>query len=206
MKRIALIFILILALFFAVTCDKDENDDIDREDPGYFFPINLKYKWNYVHLKSNCDVGSDSFYIETLSRKTRTDYYGRLQSGWDLISSGQGTTFVYRKSDTIFTNQVPITTFPSKVLVGPVKAGTYWKDARDHEYNILRIEDFYSQAAGGTYGGCAKIKRMTQGSANVSYFWWAPQIGNIRREERYQGGNCTSGEELKRLDKSPEFP
>jgi hypothetical protein len=207
MKRMVLISILLSALFLAFACDEDKNDDIDRQDPGYFFPINQKYKWTYVHLNNACNVGSDSFSIETLSRRTRRDYFGSLQSGWDLISSGQGTTFVYRKSDSIFTNQVPITTFPSKVLVGPIKGGTYWKDAREYEYNILTIEDFYSQAAGGTYSGCAKIKRTTKGSANISYYWWAPQIGNVRREERYQGsGGCISGEELKRLDKSPEFP
>ncbi len=206
MKRIVVTAAILLALFCVFECSEKKNDDIDREDPSYFFPINLKYKWTYVYLNSQCDVGSDSFYIETLSKRTRKDYYGSLRSGWDLISSGQGTTFVYRKSDTILTNQVPITTYPSKVLVGPVRTGTFWKDARDHEYSILGLEDVPSEAAGGVYRGCAKIKRTTPGQTDVTYFWWAPQIGKVKRAHKDQSGRCVSGEELRRLDKSPDFP
>ena len=201
MKRTMLIVAVLLALFFLFECSEKKNDDIDREDPGYFFPLNLKYKWTYVLLNSQCEVGTDSFWVSVVQKKTRPE-----GSGWDLVSSGGGTTFVYRKGDTVFTTDIGSTPYPSKVLVGPVKGGTFWKDLRGHEYSILGLEDVSSEAAGGVYRGCAKIKRTTPGETDVTYLWWAPQIGKVKRAHKDQSGRCVSGEELRRLDKSPDFP
>jgi hypothetical protein len=201
MKRIVLVFSLLLALFFAFVCDKDKNNDINKEDPSYFFPLNLEYKWTYMLLNNSCDVSQDSFFIQVVNRNSRPE-----GSGWDLVSSGGGTTFVYRKGDTIFTREIGSTTIPSKVLVGPVRSGTFWRDARGYEYSILGLEDVPSPAAGGTYTGCAKVKRTISGDPKVTYIWWAPEKGKAKRTEKDQSGRCVSGEELRRLDKSPHFP
>lgn len=207
MKQMLFIFAILLLLIFAFQCgDKKKPNNPELEDPSYYFPINFKYKWTYVLLNNQCAVGTDSFAIDSVAKKTREEMSG-WESGWDLYSSGGGTTFVYRKGDTIFTREIPGTPLPSKVLVGPIQKGRYWKDLRGYEYNILGLEDIPSAAAGGTYYGCAKIKRTSE-DPKVTYLWWAPQIGKVRREEKDQSDpdHCVSGEELRRLDKSPLFP
>jgi hypothetical protein len=200
MKKTLFILAILSLLFFVFECAEDKKDNEEAEDPGYYFPINYKYKWTYVRLNNQCAVSTDSFAIDDVARNTRNGV-----SGWDLISSGGGVTFVYRKGDTIFAEDIGSTPLPSKILVGPIRAGTFWKDERGHEYSILGIEDVYSAAAGGTYQRCAKIKRINPGDPNVTYFWWAPQIGKVKRAEKDQS-RCVSGEELRRLDKSPDFP
>jgi hypothetical protein len=201
MKRILLILAMLAAAFCAFQCSEDKEKDPNTEDPGYYFPINFKYNWTYLLLNSGCAPGTDSFAINAVGKHTRPE-----GSGWDLVSTGGGTTFVYRKGDTIFVKEIGSTPSPSKALVGPIKPGTYWKDARDHEYSILGFEDVQSAAAGGTYRGCAKVKRTTPGQSEITYFWWAPQIGKVKRTQKNQSGQCVSGEELRRLDKSPDFP
>jgi hypothetical protein len=206
MKQILIILVILLLLFFAFQCEeKKKPNNPDLENPGYYFPINFKYKWTYVLLNNQCKVGTDSFAIDSVAQKNREEMSG-WESGWDLYSSGGGTTFVYRKGDTIFTREIPGTPLPSKVLVGPIQKGRYWKDLRGYEYYISGFEDIYSAAAGGTYYGCAKIERTSSGDPKKTYLWWAPQIGKVRREEKNQSDQCVSGEELRRLDKSPFFP
>jgi len=202
MKQMLFIFAILLLLFFAFQCeDKKKPNNPNLEDPGYYFPINFEYKWTYARLNRQCVVVEDSFAIAAVNKNTRPE-----GSGWDLVSSGGGTTFVYRKGDTIFTKDIGSTPLPSKVLVGPIRTGTYWEDLCGHEYNILGFEDVHSAAAGGTYYGCAKIKRTSSDDPEVTYLWWAPQIGKVKREKKDQSGQCVSGEELRRLDKSPHFP
>jgi hypothetical protein len=201
MKKILLVLTILLVLFLAFDCGEDKKPtNPDREDPGYYFSINRYYKWTYACLNRQCTVVEDSFWISAVDRNTRPE-----GSGWDLVSSGGGTTFVYRNGDTIFTREIGSTPLPSKVLVGPIQKDAYWKDLCGHEYSILGFEDIHSVAAGGTYRGCAKIKRTSSGDPEVTYLWWAPQIGKVKREEKNQG-QCVSGEELRRLDKSPDFP
>lgn len=202
MKQIMIVITILLILIFLFECqDKHKPNGSYAEDPGYYFPINFKYKWTYVRLNRQCVVSTDSFAIDSVAKNIREG-----MSGWDLISSGGGITFIYRKGDTIFARDIGSTPLPSKILVGPIKVGTYWRDARDHEYSILGFEDIYSAAAGGTYRGCAKIKRTDPDDPKVTYFWWAPEIGKVKRTETYPSGECVSGEELRRLDKSPLFP
>ena len=204
MKQILIILSIMLLLFFAFQCEeKKKPNNPDLEDPGYYFPINFEYKWTYVYLNLSCIAVEDGFAIAAVNKNTRPE-----GSGWDLVSSLGGTTFVYRKGDTIFTKEIDSTPLPSKVLVGPIQKGRYWKDLRGYEYYISGFEDIYSAAAGGTYYGCAKIERTSPGDPKKTYLWWAPQFGKVRREEKDQSDpdHCVSGEELRRLDKSPYFP
>lgn len=207
MKRIVLILgFLMLGLLAFQSCEKKKPNNPDLERPGYYFPINLEYTWTYVHLNTQCEVSQDSFKISAVTRKTR--YLGEYgwESGWDLVSATGGTTFVYHKGDTIFNFDVGSTPYPAKVLVGPIRQGTFWEDDREFEYSILGFEDIYSEAAGGVYRRCARIRRTMNDDPRKADFWWAPQIGKVRRAYTNQGGQCESGEELRRLDKNPEFP
>ncbi|KPL00460.1 MAG: hypothetical protein AMJ91_04660 [candidate division Zixibacteria bacterium SM23_73_3] len=202
MKQILILFAAVLLLFFVFQCDdKKKPNNPELEDPSYYFPINYFYKWTYVLLNRQCVPSQDSFAITAVNKNKRDG-----ASGWDLLSSGGGTTFVYRIRDTIFTKDVGSTPLPAKILVGPIKEGNSWKDARGFDYSIVGFEDVYSTAAGGTYRGCAKIRRTYSGDPKVSYFWWAPQVGKVKRTEIDQVGQCVSGEELRRLDKRPDFP
>ena len=211
MKQILVILAILLLLFFAFQCgEKKKPNNPDLEDPSYYFPINRDYKWTYVRLGFQCVVSEeDSFVITAKTSNTRV-VEGVGHTGWDLVLTvgGEGTGFVYRVADTIFYwKDVSSTLPPYKVLVGPIRAGSYWRDRSvyGHEYNIVEFEDLYSAAAGKTYPVCAKIKRITPGSSKTKYYWWAPQTGKVKEAE-YESGECRRGEELKRLDKSPLFP
>lgn len=210
MKQILAILAILLLLFFAFKCGEEKKPtNSDQEDPSYYFPINLYYKWIYASLGKNCIATGDTFVITAETKKTRI-IDGISQSGWDLVLSagGKGTGFVYRVGDTIFYwKDVSYTLPPYKLLVGPIKEGTYWDDhpRYDFEYSIVGFEDLYSSIAGETYWGCAKIKRIAPDDPKMKYFWWAPQFGKVK-EAVYQSGECQQGEELKRLEKSPQFP
>lgn len=202
MRNILVILAILLLSFFAFqSCSEKKPNNPDLERPGYYFPINLYYKWTYVFLDNQCGVSDDSFFISAVGRKSRPQ-----GSGWDLVSATGGTTFVYHKGDTIFTSDIGSTQLSAKALVGPIRQGTYWKDARGYEYSIVGFEDIYSEAAGGFYRGCAKVRRTISGDPRKTDIWWAPQIGKVKKTEVNQGGQCVSGEELRRLDKNPDFP
>ncbi len=205
MKQILVILSMLLVLFFAFECGKENKPtNPELESPSYYFPINSDYKWTYVSLGYDCVATGDSFVITAVNRNTRPE-----GSGWDLVSSASGgTSFVYHVADTIFYKKDVTSTLPPyKVLVGPIRKGTFWRDTPiyGYEYDIVAFEDLYSSIAGETYRGCAKIKRTLSGSATFNYFWWAPQIGKVK-EAVYQSEQCQQGEELKRLDKPPHFP
>ncbi len=205
MKKILIIVAPLFLLVFAFQCGEKKPNNPQLDSPSYFYPINLHYKWNYVLLNVQClPSEEDSFALTVVDRKKRPE-----GSGWDIVTTAAtgATTFVYQIGDTMFSKDVRSTQPPYKILVGPVKEGTFWRDTfRGYEYHIVGFEDIYSPAAGGIYNGCAKVRRTTSGDAKITYFWWAPQIGMVKREEKNQSGQCISGEELKRLDKSPDFP
>jgi hypothetical protein len=202
MKRVLIAIMVVLAGFLAVHgCDKKKPPKPDLTKPGYYFPINFQYKWTYAKLNALCEVSDDSFSVVAVDRNTRPQ-----GSGWDLVSSGGGTTFVYTVYDTIFTIDIKSTELPAKALVGPIQQGTFWKDARGYEYVINGFEDLYSYAAGGVYKRCARVRRTISGDTKKTDFWWAPQIGLVKRMETGSDENCVSGQELRRLDKSPDFP
>jgi hypothetical protein len=210
MKRMLVVVTVLLLLGFVFTCaDEKKPNDLDA-GPGYYFPKNLFYKWTYVPLGTNCVPGEDSFVVSVASKSTR-DVLGARRSGWDLVSSAASgaTTFVYQVGDTIFTRDLnaPANHASYNVLVGPIKPGTFWRDTfRDYEYSILGFEDVASPVAGGTYARCAKVKRISRGDPRVNYFWWGPQIGKVKWAEVNQSGLCQKGDELRRLDKHPDFP
>lgn len=202
--KTVLIAITIALLGFLVVqgCDNKKPPKPDLTSPGYYFPINFQYKWTYTRLNAQCEVSDDSFSVTAVDRNTRPQ-----GSGWDLESSVGGITFVYQKGDTIFTLDVNGSPEPFRQLVGPIQVGTFWRDElRGWEYYITGFEDVYSAAAGGTYRGCARIRRSSSEDPKKTDFWWAPQIGLVKQMETGQEGNCISGQELRRLDKSPDFP
>lgn len=202
MKKVPFVLCILAVLWLGFNaCEKKGTNDEPPDNPGYYFPINFQYKWTYVRLNNDCEVSpNDSFTISVLDRNTRPQ-----GSGWDLISAGGATTFVYHQGDTIFTLAVSGSPEPFRELVGPVKAGTFWRDTlREWEYYIMGFEDVYSEAAGGVYRGCAKVRR-TSSDGKRTDVWWAPNIGKVKRTEINQSGMC-EGEELRRLDKHPDFP
>lgn len=188
------------------SCEKKDDVDPRLKDPTFYFPINREYKWTYVTLNTSCQISEDSFSISADTRNTRDLPGIGIKSGWDMVSSTGGITFRYHEGDTIFTIDIGSTTLPAKVLVGPIEQGTFWKDTVGYEYVITGFEDIYSDASGGFYKGCARIRRTITGDPKKTDFWWAPQVGKVKRMETNQGGQCVSGDELRRLDKSPEFP
>ena len=207
MKKAAVIFASLMFLWLGFNgCDKKGTDNDPPENPGYYFPINFYYKWTYVLVNYQCEVSDDSFAVSAASKNTRFLQEIGWESGWDIVASGGGTTFVYHKSDTIFTLDIGSTQLPTKVLVGPIRQGTFWRDSRGYEYVVGGVEDIYSDAAGGVYKGCARVRRTISGDSKKTDVWWAPQVGKVKRVEITQGGQCVSGEELRRLDKHPDFP
>ncbi len=200
-KVLAILGILAFLWLVLGGCEKKGTKDDQPENAGYYFPINFKYKWTYVLLNYQCQASQDSFVINAVNKHTRPE-----GSGWDLVSATGATTFVYHKADTIFSLDIGSTQIPAKVLVGPIRQGTFWRDARGYEYVIAGFEDVYSDAAGGVYRGCARVRRTISGDSKKTDVWWAPQIGRVKRAEKNQEGQCVSGDELRRLDKSPDFP
>ena len=210
MKQLLVIVAALLIFSLALQCDEKKPNDIDFEDPARFFPINLEYAWTYEILGQGCAPTGREFVVTAQAKKTR-EVEGVRHNGWDLVtvSDNPGTGFVYRIADTIFYwKDVQSTTLlPYKVLVGPVIAGTFWKgrDLYGFEYLIVGIEDFYSPTANHTFKGCAKVKRTAPNQSKVKYYWWAPAWGKVR-EADFEGEQCLGGEDLKRLEKNPEYP
>ncbi len=211
MRQILIVFILLLVFSIGLQCEnKKKPNDTNLEDPGRFFPINFEYTWTYTVLGQGC-VTTDNDIVITAQSKTTREVEGVMHNGWDLVtvSGGQGSGFVYRLADTIFywrDIQNPDQP-PYKILVGPVKAGTNWRDRTIYgfEYLIEGIEDFYSPTANNNFERCARIKRIKPGENQFKYYWWAPAWGKVR-EANFQSEQCLGGEDLKRLDKNPEYP
>ncbi|MGB8657842.1 MAG: hypothetical protein WCE90_08685 [Candidatus Zixiibacteriota bacterium] len=198
---------LTILVFLAVMCQcaKKPTPPVPPTDPGAYFPINQDYAWTYVQLGTDCHPGAISYVITAVSRSPRPE-----GSGWNFVSSASGdTSFVYRLGDTIFYQPSVESPLPAyKVLVGPIKGGTSWKDSYpyDYEYTVMGLEDLPSAVAGQTYRNCAKIRRTASGLPTWNYFWWAPQYGKVKEAVFDQSGNCSEGAELQNLTKNPDFP
>ena len=208
MRQWPVVVAFLLLSLFALRCDDDPPPPIDFEDPGRYYLINQDYTWTYALLGHGCFASEVTYVVRAQSKTTRM-VEGISRNGWNLevIEGGEGTGFVYQAGDTVFYwRDVQSTLPPYKLLVGPVKAGTFWKgrDLYGFEYLILAIEDFYSPTMNYTFSGCAKVKR-TAPDQKVKYYWWAPAWGKLR-EADFQGDQCTGGEDLKRLEKNPEYP
>lgn len=203
--------ILIALMFMTISqCGgKKPPTPPELTDPKYYFPINVDYMWLYVRLGSNCIVTDDTIPILVPSKSDRY-IEGSIQTGWDMVTlPGGDTSFAYQVSDTIFyvSNILQTTLPPYRILVGPVKAGTFWKDRSpyNYDYSIVGFEDLYSPIAGETYSNCAKVRRTSPDSDKIKYYWWSTEFGKVKEVE-YQSEQCLQGMELKYLDKTHIIP
>ena len=211
MRRLPAILAFLMLVPLLLQCDDRDRDDIDFEDPGRYYLINQEYTWTYARLGLNCTVSEDDTFKITAQKRSTRVVEGVSQNGWDIVAvtDGGGTGFVYRVADTIFfwadVNLPQV--LPYKVLVGPVKQGTFWSDRprHDYEYEIQGFEDYYSASANHTYEGCAKIKRISPGQTRVQYTWWAAPEAKVA-EIYYESAQCKEGWQLKRRYTNPQYP
>jgi hypothetical protein len=193
MKRIIGLFLLSIALIFAYCEDKGENP-VERDDPGYYYPRGEDYGWRYIDLAHHCTSVHDSFDVKITGLNTRGD-----RTGYDRLWAGSDdTVFVYVKSDTLFEKNVEHGVPLYKVLVGPVKTGTFWKD--DYfEYLILGLESVTLTMNGKTYKNAAKIMKTNRnpGLPNTVYEWWVPEFGEVREIEVDTNDVCVRATELR---------
>jgi hypothetical protein len=208
MKQLSAAVAISLLFCFSLGCDEEKPPEIDFEDPGRYYLINLEYAWTYARLGLQCVVSPEDTIVVTAQRKATRLVEGVSQNGWDLVSDGGGTGFVYRVADTIFywadvTLQVP----PYKVLVGPITKGAFWTDRPRHnlEYYIEGFEDYYAASGGQTFRGCAKVKRTDPTETGATYTWWSSPWGKVK-EARYDSVQCREGWELKRRKTNPQYP
>lgn len=178
-------------------------------DPKYYFPINVDYMWLYVRIGPNCLVTDDTISITVPSKSDRY-IEGIQRTGWDMVTlPGGDTSFAYQVSDTMFyLSSIRQTTLPPyRILVGPIKAGTFWKDRPpyNYDYSIVGFEDVYSPIAGETFSKCAKVRRTSPDNNKIKYYWWSTEFGKVKEIE-YQSEQCLQGMELKYLDKTHIIP
>lgn len=210
MRKIAVILLIVPVLLTISQCrGKIKPPPPDLTDPKYYFVINVDYMWLYVRLGPNCIVTDDTISIMVPSKSDRY-IEGIKQTGWDMVTlPGGDTSFVYQVSDTMFyfSNVQQTTLPPYKILVGPIKAGTFWKDRPpyNYDYSIVGFEDLYSPIAGETFSKCAKVRRTSPDNDKIKYYWWSTEFGKVKEVE-YQSEQCLQGMELKYLDKSHIIP
>ena len=207
MKRIALFFLISMALTFVFVCTKDKPVVPPwREDPAYYYPRQKDYSWRYIYLGKGCTASgiADSFDLTILGANTR---HGDV--GYDRYRGADtnSITFIFRKVDTLFAEQVGQTVPLDKILVGPIKAGTFWRDSH-FEYLIQGFENVTLNINGETYKRCAKILKTNRNHPEYNKFieWWAPQYGKVKKIEVDTLGVCQSAEELRYFTKTGEFP
>ncbi len=205
MKKIPLALFVLLLFFTVMQCGgKKKPPAPDTKNPKYYFPINPTYEWTYASLGLDCEV-YDTFFVTATNKNVRY-VDGVNQSGWDMVSLPSGdTSFMFQVADTIFYIKSIHSSRPDpyKLLVGPIEAGTFWKDrfSYDFDYIIIGFEDVYSSLAGVTYRGCVKVSRTSSDNDITKYFWWSPEYGRVK-EVTYLSAQCQSGEELLSLDKT----
>ncbi len=193
MRQIIGLFLLSLALTF-VYCEDKSSDPQPRDDPGYYYPRGENHGWRYIELSRHCTAVHDSFDIKIVGRNTRD---GR--TGYDRLWVGSDdTVFVYVKADTLFEKNVEHGVPLYKILVGPVKGGTFWKD--DYfEYLILGLESVTLTINGKTYKNAAKVMKTNRnpGLPNTVYEWWVPEFGEVREIEVDTSETCIRAKELR---------
>ena len=198
MKQIIIFLLLSITLLF-VFCEDKSTSPPNRDDPGYYYPRQTGYDWRYIELiKPGCYETHDSFDIKIVCMKTRNGNRGYDRLKYRRGVSSDDTVFIYVKGDAIIEESVK----DGKklyVLVGPIKAGTSWKDGY-WEYFIQRLENVtLTIDSSVTYKGCAKIMKRKDNSTTRIYEWWAPQFGKVREERRDANGVCERAEELRDL-------
>jgi len=207
MKQIVLFFLISVALVFVFVCSKDKTTKPPpREDPGYYYPRQKDYRWRYINLEPGCDAGAinDSFDLTILRATTR---HGDV--GFDRFRNADTSSiiFLFVKADTLFLEKVGQGVPLLKILVGPIRAGTFWRD-QNFEYLIQGFENVTLTITGVTYNRCAKIIKthFNSPNPNVTYEWWVPQYGLVKWIEVDTLDVCQSAEELRYFSPTGVFP
>ena len=175
MKQIIGLFLLSITLMF-VCCEDKSTNSRPRDDPGYYYPRQETYGWRYFHKGFN--VPADTFDLVIIGTNRRHD-----DVGWDRLRKDiADTNFLYERADTLFLEKVGQSVPDLKILVGPIKAGAFWKDS-NFEYLIQGFEACTLTINGETYKGCAKIMKTKGSSSTIVYEWWAPGVGEVKEIE-----------------------
>lgn len=207
MKQITIFFLLSIALLVLfVFCEDKPTNPPPGDDPGYYYPRQKDYGWRYIQLGSEgCDVISDSFDLTIVDRNVR---HGDV--GFDRLWEGSDDTiFIYEKADTLFEENVRHGVPHLKILVGPIKAETSWKDPSFY-YLIQGFENVTLTINGETYKRCAKIikthRNPTPTKPDKIYEWWVPGYGEVKEIWVDTSGTCVWAKELRYFSKTGEFP
>lgn len=206
MRRIIGLFLLSLALTF-VYCEDKSADPQPRDDAGYYYPRRENYGWRYIQLAGGCTVVHDSFDVKIVARSVRDGRTGFDRLPYYNGVEGQDTVFIYEQGDTLFQKYAHSSVPLLKILVGPVKGGTSWKD--DYfDYLISGLESVTLTMNGVTYKNCAKIMKTDPSphQPNIVYEWWVPGYGKVREIEVDPDDNCLRATELRYFDPEGLFP
>jgi len=204
MKQIAILLLLSITLFFLfVFCGDKSTNPPNRDDPGYYYPRQPDYGWRYFH--EGWGLPSDTFDLKIVGRSVR---HGNV--GFDRLWVGRDDTiFIYLRSDTLFEENAGTGTPLFKILVGPIKTGTSWRDIHFY-YQILEFEDVTLTINGETYKRCAKIMKTprnpTPSKPDRIYEWWAPEYGEVKEMEVDTGDAIRYLKELLYFSKTGVFP
>ncbi len=207
MKQIIIFLLLSITLIFVFVCSKNNPTEPPyRDDPGYYYPLQKDYSWRYIHLSAGCDADAihDSFDLTILRANTRHGNVG-YDRFWNTDTNS--ITFIFKKADTLFTEQVGQTVPFYKILVGPIKENTSWSDSY-FDYLIQKFENVTLTINGAPYKNCAKIIKTNRNPTkpNVIYEWWAPSYGKVKEREEEPSGPCVRAEELRSFTTSGIFP
>lgn len=203
MKLIVALLLLSSVLLFIFACSEDEPiRPPSQEDPRNYYPLGKNYGWRY--FEQGLGVPADSFDLKILGTNTRHD-----NLGFDLQEVGveDDTLFIYQDGDTLFEEVVPLSHLALKVLVGPVKTGTFWRDG-NFEYLITGFENVTLNINDVTYRDCAKILKTYRNPAKTNriYEWWAPQYGEVKELEVDTLDVSQYLKELIHFSRTGEFP
>lgn len=195
-----------MALVFVFVCTKDKPTKPPiPENPGYYYPRQKDYSWRYINLGPGCDADAiyDSFDLTILGASNRHGNVGFDRFRPDI----NDTNFIYEKADTLFLEKVGQGVPLFKILVGPIRAGTFWTD-NYFEYLIQGFENVTLPISGVTYKRCAKIMKRNRNltKPNKIYEWWVPEFGKVKEIEVDSSSACVRGEELRYFSPSGVMP
>lgn len=206
MKQTVLFLLIFSALVFVSVCTKDKPPKPPLcEDPGCYYPRQKGYSWRYIELGSpGCDVVSDTFILTILDANVR---HGDV--GFDRFRNADTNSiiFIFKKADTLFLEKVGGGVPLLKILVGPIRAGTYWRD-QNFDYLIQGFENVTLSINGVTHKRCAKIMKTNRNhpEANRVFEWWSPEYGEVKEVEQDTSGTCQKATELDKFSTDPIFP
>jgi hypothetical protein len=206
MKQIIIFLLLSITLIFVFVCSKDKPVTPPiPENPGYYYPRQKDYAWRYIQLgRAGCDAIYDSFDLKILGTNRRHDDVGFDRYRVDI----NDTNFIFEKKDTLFLEKVGQSAPLLKILVGPIRAGTFWRDSH-YDYLIQGFEDVTLTINGETYKRCAKIiktpRNPTPSKPDKVYEWWVPGYGEVKEIEDSLG-ICVRAKELRYFSPTGVFP